>query len=560
MPIPTASAPSLDPTTAKPKEGKPLVSPPTAVEAAIISTTTAAAPKRSRRRRVPFAVMVVVDAAKQNARWDNRPLPSGALGLPPTLLPSTLLQPDDVILSIGTTNIAGITFAEACKVFAAESFQVGDTEIWATLVVARKKPPPPALPEPAPFSMTPTLPATAAKTTATALPDLIHSHSDSGSKTNPSIETVAKGSLPLPPTLVGRSSNKTLSNLPLPEQNPSMSFSLPETAVLADAVLQAIHHPRRLLGNQLSRGILQETTRLFRRAARLTGGPLGHRSVETLAGKWGFLESRTKADLSQRAALQWQQALRLETGGEASEIPFSSDAERAALRQLPRPSKGCRCGGKDHEYLHDVRCSLYRDLCRLIPSEEQKDLLHDPEDRKTQRAKKALANHENFKDLSTVETGIKDRLVKLKTATELEEAEARFVARMEEVQSKQLQKAIFAPNLTTMVLSAIHELQREFPLSQAPEAMEVDDSDASDSDDQEEGEEKVTGVREGDSAGKRKRAPKEARAGKKTKTNRQVQHLNFRYLMRMVQYIGKTWGHVYREPSHKDYAWYVEIM
>ena len=50
-------------------------------------------------------------------------------------------------------------------------------------------------------------------------------------------------------------------------------------------------------------------------------------------------------------------------------ITFTSDAGRSTLRQLPRPFRGCRCKRDDHEYLHDPKCLLYRDVCRLVPKE-----------------------------------------------------------------------------------------------------------------------------------------------------------------------------------------------
>ena len=60
-------------------------------------------------------------------------------------------------------------------------------------------------------------------------------------------------------------------------------------------------------------------------------------------------------------------------------------------------------------------------------------------------------------------------------------------------------------------------------------------------------------------SGKRKHNSGADKKSSKKSKEKGIQNLNFKYLMRMVQHIGKTWGHVYREPSHEDYAWYVQV-
>jgi hypothetical protein len=139
----------------------------------------------------------------------------------------------------------------------------------------------------------------------------------------------------------------------------------------------------------------------------------------------------------------------------------------------------------------------------------------------------------------------------------MEAAEARFVARMEEIQVKECKKAVFAPTLTAMVLSTVFALQREFPMQQvlAPEQamMTVDDDEEEEKDDEcddEEDDEDVPLM----ALGKRKISGTVLQDGKKQKTNG-GNKISFKYLIRMLQYISNTWGHVYREPSHEEYAW-----
>ena len=133
----------------------------------------------------------------------------------------------------------------------------------------------------------------------------------------------------------------------------------------------------------------------------------------------------------------------------------------------------------------------------------------------------------------------------------MEEGEARFVAHMEEVQVKECKKAVFAPtSLATMVLSTVFELQREFPISK-------EDGEDEDEDDEEEEEEVTLAVL----GTKRKTASKSGNNSKRPRQSTVAERrVSFQYLLRMLQHISKVWGHVYREPSHEDFAWYVAIV
>ena len=150
-----------------------------------------------------------------------------------------------------------------------------------------------------------------------------------------------------------------------------------------------------------------------------------------------------------------------------------------------------------------------------------------------------------------VESAFKNRMIKLKTATENESIEARFVEKMEEIQVKELHQAVFAPNLTTIVLSAIFELQREFRVSAEEEERENDDDDEDEEDD--------VAL---DCLGKRKSEDQtENEAKKQHKVGREGDpNISLKYLIRMLEYASKTWGHCYREPDRDDYAWRWELF
>ena len=150
--------------------------------------------------------------------------------------------------------------------------------------------------------------------------------------------------------------------------------------------------------------------------------------------------------------------------------------------------------------------------------------------------------------MNVVQTAFKDRIVKLRTVTEMEEGEARFVAHMEEVQVKECKKAVFAPSaLTSIILSTVFELQREFPVTN-------DDDDEDDDDDDDDEEDMPLAFL----GGKRKASTASRSNDKRQKQNSASdKRISFQYLLRSLQHISKVWGHVYREPSHEDYAWYV---
>mmetsp|Transcript_25162 Transcript_25162/g.62039 ORF Transcript_25162/g.62039 Transcript_25162/m.62039 type:complete len:1007 (+) Transcript_25162:894-3914(+) len=464
--------------------------------AAVVSSSPAVAvkPTKRRRRRVNFSVMLVVDTTKQNGYREKAGSEYGTM----------LLQPGDIVVSIGGTSIANKTFPQACAIFASKSEKFHDF-ISANLVVARRPKP---VPKPVAPKLTPKLPLKIPK---------------------------------------GQKASNDPKNLVLVNSN--QPFQAYEFAAIADSIIRAIHQPSRLLGQRVSSlPAFEPLISLFQKIGTLKsygfeedGFPA--RSIPALQTQWLERSRRIESEFRMKHQAQWTK--KIEAEGGFQNVTFSSDAQRSSLRQMPRPVRGCRCGREDHEYLHDPKCLLFRDICRLVPQDVLSGLLRS--DKKVSKQKDA--------GLSTVEKGFKDRLVKLKGIAELEEQEARFVAHMEEVQVKQCKKAVFAPTaLSSMVLSAVFELQREFPTHFVD-----DDEDEDDSDDEEGEEEEVTlSAMTGDK--------RTAHSSKQPKTKRQKQNtavpkmINFRYMLRMLQYISKTWGHVYREPSHEDYAWRWELF
>jgi hypothetical protein len=457
-------------------------------------------------------VMMIVDAEKQNER---HPTQESTVTL--------LLQPEDIVVSIGGESIAGMTFADACGVFSknAETCQeTGETRVEVKVVRRKSK----EVKKPAKNSQKADNPVVA-KPTPTPSASSPRADSSKGIKST---------SKPAPPP------KKLLPVLAPP--NNSTTFSTSELAMLAESMMKSIHSSNRLLGQSISEGILTQTTFAFRKVAILKEySGVTHRSVPTLQQKWSKLTRALDSDLNRIAKEFWPKTLAEECGLDGSNdesLPFSTDAKRSALRRLPRPAKGCRCGAQDHSYLHDPKCTLYRDLRRLVP----KETLATLELRDIKQAKEP-------KNLNAVQAAFKDRIVKMKATAEKEEAEAHFVAHMEEVQVKECKRAIFAPNLTSMVLSAVFELQREFPIRRDKMKDPLDDDDSDDDHDHSEDETDLT-----EDQTKRKSSNGLGKRKKKRKVKGES-NISFKYVMKMLEHISKTWGHVYREPSNEEYAW-----
>lgn len=457
------------------------------------ATIVPAVQKRKRRRRVNFAAMQVMDANKQNARR-------------PDIDPEKKLQPGDIVVAIQGCQLNGMTFRDACGVFSKRAESVNDSLIQTHVIVMRKK------------------------------ANVVPVKEENAGNTNP-VPTVSM----VTPSPVISTETPSPSNpptvAPSPPDNTSMVFSSAEIATMSHCFFQTLHSSSRVLGLDIQDSAWHIHSVIFRMGPLLKDTEVTPRTSMTLKNKWSHLTRFIDYNLVEKGKTFWTQKFSEEFGDE--KVPFSSDVERRALRHLPRPSKGCRCKQHDHEYLFDPKCTLYRDVQRRLSKEELSNL--------RQRKKKLSMSK---KDLNVVESAFKNRMLKLKTETENESIEARFVEKMEEIQVKELHEAIFAPNLTTIVLSAIFELQREFYVSIEEDEKENDNAEDDDDD---------VAL---DCLGKRNLEDRtENDAKKQHKIGREGDpNFSLRYLVRMLEYVSKTWGHCYREPERDEYAWRWELF
>jgi hypothetical protein len=445
-------------------------------------------PKKKRRRRVNFSVMLVTDAEKQNSRRSD-------------IDSEFLLCSGDIVIEIGGLKLEGMRFKDACGVYTSKSEKVNESLIQTKVIVARKK----AIV--APVKLTKVENTNTESLTSAVVPS-------------------PKMTIPLLP--------------PPPPENSSMMFNPTEIFTLSNIIWNSLHSSNRVLGQDIQDNALHQIAAIFRMGTSLQDTELTHRPVATLNNKWLHLTRLLDYNLTEKGREFWNKKLHEEFGEE--KIPFCSDVERNAMRQLPRPSRGCRCKQQDHEFLFDPKCTLYRDLQKRLSKEELVEL--------RKHKTKNYLNSSSSKDLNTVESAFKKRIVKLKNTSENESIEARFVSKMEEVQVKELRQAVFAPNLTVIVLSLIFELQREFPIS-------IDDEDDEDEDEDMDNDDVPLMC-----LGKRDSEDQNGRDDKKRQklTGEGNPKFSMRYLMRMLEYVSKTWGHCYREPDRDEYAWRWEVF
>jgi hypothetical protein len=423
----------------------------------------------------------------------------------PDIDPEKKLKSGDIVVAVQGHELNGMAFKDACGVFSKKAENVSDSLIQTQVIVARKR----------------TIVAAVKVTNAES--------------TNP---------IPLT-SVVAPSPSKTPAIAPQLPENTSMVFSPSEIATMSNSFFQTLHSSSRVLGLDIQDIAWHVQTVIFRMGSLLKDTELTPRASITLKNKWSDLTRFLDYNLVEKGKTFWTHKFRGEFGDE--KIPFSSDVERHVIRHLPRPSKGCRCKQKDHEHLFDPKCVLYRDLQRRLSKEELAKL------RQQKKKNRSMSN----KDLNVVESAFKNRMLKLKTATENESIEARFVEKMEEIQVKELHQAIFAPNLTTIVLSAIFELQREFYVSIDDDNENMND-DAEDDDAEDDDDDDVPL----ECLGKRKPEDQtEDDTKKQHKIGREGDpNFSIQYLIRMLEYVSKTWGHCYREPARDEYAWRWELF
>jgi hypothetical protein len=487
--------------------------------------------KRRRRRRFFFGVLKVVQAEQQNARTKNSD-------------PNRLLQPGDIILKLNGNDVGGLTFQQACGLFASchtpatrsEASETHASTICCPLVVARMKP---------------------------RTKPVVHLEPIRPTNIYSSVGALAKTSqsLCIPPQKIPFAVNDRTN------QVLSGDFSNTELLALAQGALRCVFEPTRTLGYETP---LELQVKCFQLVALEQ-----KRDYSAIRSKREHVARSIEQSMKKAAVTHWtsQWKMEVEKMGitDDLQVPYLSDAQRSALRELPRPVKGCRCGSTNHDHVNDSRCVLYRNLRAL--SENQVE----SEERKKE-SKRAKAS-----SLNAVETAFKDRILKLKEETEREEEEARFVSEMEELQVVRSKVAVFVPSFTAMILSTVVGLRGEISdiddvvgdteaaaerrkhtvasTDSQAKATEVhkDEVDDDDDDDDDDLPLMALGKRSGPSTQepetKRVKTQDTEQSSDGNKIVQDTLPLDLSFLAKVLRHISHTWGHLYKEPSDASFAW-----
>lgn len=451
--------------------------------------------KKRRRKRASFYAMIVTDATKQN-------------DMIPESNSKERLQPGDLLLEINGTKTAGLSYGAATQLFAScdtpknEDRVLEEDLIKCSLVVARKK----TNPEPVkvPIAKSPEKPLKAA--------DPSHGARETDLKLETETKTPITGDL-----------------------------NVDELIELANAFAKTLTHSDRSLGLEVPKDIFEKC---------MAYGNLALRDRTTLQEEVNQIDASIEQTSAIDASTYWKN----DREGNYSDIQLPdalkftslSLAQLSAIRALPRPLQGCRCGAVDHEYVNSQNCVLYHSLRKT------NGLLENDFTQSQKMQKKS-------KELSALQNAFKDRIVKAKEEQENEKAEARFVDEMEKLQVSEKRQAVFSPNLITMVICAVAEVgpsfdklfsrRREMSIEQnnnksmrGDESKDIDNLPLS-------------------NLGKCETKHLSHIDEMKKETSGDNASLEFHpfFLAELLRYICRSWGHLYQEPSHSEYSWRWEV-
>jgi hypothetical protein len=477
--------------------------------------------RRRPRRRFFFSAMSIIDAKAQNQRLTAAAATTqanndhGAISAP-QLQQRQLLVEGDILIAINGQPVAGKTFVEACALFNnnnSKDVESKDGFVRCHVTVARKQ--------------------VVQQPTKTWRPTTI--------QTSTHVTTVKTPQQQLPEGLLVA---------PVVTEADMTAF--------ARALCMACTDPAHVLGKPvLSEYVLLPSCIQLEPA-------LSGKSLVALVTAWKKVEQemnvRMMARAGQQSKKEWQNL----------PFPHFTEAQLHKKRYALKPLKGCKCGSQDHEYVNDPNCPLYRNLLRLDDdgTDDNADDAHATKNGKL--AKKKITQLQ--RDLKPVQSAFVKRIMRETGEKNAEQAEARFVERMEEIQLRKCNKAIFAPSLTAAVLSAVVELESKgggtggsnsitlvstlgdsentrfngTSNSHADWNCESHDSDDDDDD--------VPLA----ALGKRSVQSTDHQSSKKQKGH--VRAISNQNLASVVRFISQRWGHVMKEPSAMDYAWRWELF
>ncbi|KAL3778630.1 hypothetical protein HJC23_001579 [Cyclotella cryptica] len=502
--------------------------------------------RRKRRRRVSYGVLIVTDVSKAKC------LPASEGPHPPALKAS------DIILAVNGRNVGGLSFSEACKAITTTSVEDKKSGfICCSLKVARM------------------IQLTQGNPSQNPLPDnssLGNNNAATKANTPPTMSTNTNVANPAPPAPMAMSAVAPISNIPSAPLIPFIVDGDKVSGEFSSREWQTLIRSLSYVHRELSTGMALQPVSISEILVACLKKEewqkaLHQRSIDTLGSKLSHEGKIIECEMKRLAEAHWASQWKLEVDQDANNenkllfLEPLTDAKRSALRALARPLNGCRCGSMSHEFVNDPKCVLYREVKAFVGTDDTDNKEYLGAARSTFKRSKAR---------NALEAAYIERFDKLRAETQSAKQEAEFVLNMEIKQSSEMKKAVLCPNsLCTIVLSAVASLteddadDKEVFSSSAYGATEITnrntDVDCEDDSDEEEdiplnlliqrGSKRET---DGTVATSPKRI-KRAVADVGTTTTKESPSPYF--LAKILRYISKTYGHLFHEPSHIEYAW-----
>ena len=456
---------------------------------------------KPKRKRIHVGVMSVLGATKQNKR---------ALEGTPE---ERLLQTGDIILAVNGESVSGMTFQEACSLFSKCDSKISSKILTAnsktlteahkgdegnsnrqriikcTLTVAREKKVTKILDRLAALKKSEQIVPTQKRKTIS--PKEATDKIDITRSVLPNLEKV-----------------NLVTNIPFVVSETSDSVVSGEfTSQEFRAIVQSVKELE--LASLIT--VLDEKS--LARVKAMTHNTLQHRYPGDLLRKWVYETNRIDNVLVREAIASWKKDwTSSQDSKENSLIEYIPHSHRSEIRSYPRPPRGCKCGGIDHNFVNDPKCFLYKNLLKFAPEEYQRMSADSVKNRQKV----------DTSGLGAIGSAQAHRLEKRNDERKAAELEAKFVNRMEEIQIRKLKMAIFSPSLhCVLVLSAIAEVVDQFHL------------------------EKLSAIQNPlDRPNKRQKVVEEGNS-----------QPSLYCLAKLLSHISTTWGHLYKEPGELDYAW-----
>ena len=290
--------------------------------------------------------------------------------------------------------------------------------------------------------------------------------------------------------------------------------------------------------------------------------------MEALQDKLAHEGERIELEMKRRSeeywTSKWKLELELDPENENNDLfrGFITDARRNVLRSVARPLQGCKCGSMNHEFVNDPKCVLYRDVkafCAMnsIAVKDGGDSRHVP--------------FKNKKSQNALEAAYVERFMKLRAESQATKEEAEFVLEMEKKQTRKMKMAVFAPStLCTMVLSAVASVM-EHVTEEGPQmnghvgiGKTVRNDEYPIADEEDDGDEDDIPLNTLLLPGSLKRAtassmPSSAKRSKQIdprwNENDDKPIPSPYFLAEILKHISHTYGHLFQEPSHVEFAW-----